>query len=160
MSPTIFDVPRSTLSVSSPVRSFAASVTGKGGVSRERVPGVTHKGNRGRGATSRSRGVTVRDRRFSGARHFQLRLRLYSRVTRNGRSPPKYLRHFNFVQYREHWRIHGVCWFTPPPSPTQSLYFFKQIKNMYKTKQKQKKGRAIREEQFFNSFLCLIFIFI
>lgn len=46
-----------------------------------------------------------------------------------------------------------------PPAP-HSLYFFKQIKNMYKTKQKQKKGKAIREEQFFNSFLCLIFIYI
>ena len=140
------------------MRGFDASVTGKGGVSRECVPWVTHKRYCGRDATGGSRGVTVRDRRFSGARHFQLRLRLYSRVTRNGRSPPKYLRHFNFVTGNIGGSM-GYVDLPHPPAP-HSLYFFKQIKNMYKTKQKQKKGRAIREEQFFNSFLCLIVIYI
>ena len=67
--------------VPSSMRSFAASVANKVGVPFENVPGITHKGNRGRGATGGYSGVNVRDRRFSGARHFELRIRHRSKFS-------------------------------------------------------------------------------
>ena len=63
----IFDVPRSAFCVPSPVWNFVASVTGQGTIHLERVPGFTHRGNRKRGPTYGPCGITVRDRRNSGA---------------------------------------------------------------------------------------------
>lgn len=66
---TVFDVPRNTLRISSPMRSLCTGITGVGWVARKSIPGVTDECDGWRGTTRGARGVTVRNRWLSNTRH-------------------------------------------------------------------------------------------